>query len=353
MARIVAGECETYDAGTLKEFFTKALSEIGFSIQGARVLLKPNLLSGKVPEKGVNTHPSFMQALAEIFLEKGCTVFVGDSPGYESTERALEKSKIMGVVRRLGLSVATFEGEVKKANRGISPYKELLLAEDPLNYDLVVNMPKLETHIMMGLTAGVKNTFGFIPHLNKAKWHLRCGTDKTLFASLLIDIHSLVKPALTVLDGVVAMEGDGPSNGRVRNLGLVAVTDNAFSLDSFLEKVLSFPSPLPVSAVARENGLVQEATLVDLGMPEVKDFKMPKTMQADFNLPGLVRETARNFFTSKPRCNIKKCTACMTCVHVCPPGALTMEKKGVSFDYKKCIRCYCCQEMCPTGAISV
>ncbi len=337
----------------LKEFFVKPSGELDFSAQGCKVLFKPNLLSGKSPKKAVNTHPLFVRALAEVFLDRRCTIFVGDSPGYESTEKALEKSEIMDVVRALGLGVAPFNRKIAKAGAGNSPYKEFLLAEDPLDYDFVVNMPKLKTHIMMGLTAGVKNTFGFVPHLDKAKWHLRCGIDKSLFASVLVDIHSIVKPALTVLDGVVAMDGDGPSNGRIRNLGLVAVTDNAFSLDSFLERTLSFPSPLPVSALAGSKGLVEEATLVDFGAPEVHDFQMPKTMQTDFNLPSIVRETARSIFTSKPKCTIRKCTVCMTCVHVCPAGALTMEKKGISFDYKKCIRCYCCQEMCPTGAITV
>lgn len=353
MARIVAGRCATYDGEPLKEFFAKALKDIGFSAEGAKVLFKPNLVSGKSPRKAVNTNPLFLRALAEVFLERKCTVFVGDSPGYESTERALEKSEIMDVVRVLGLGVAPFDRRVVKTNSGVSPYKEFLFADDPLDYDLVVNLPKLKTHIMVGLSAGVKNTFGFIPHLDKAKWHLRCGTDTSLFASVLIDIHSTVKPALTVLDGILAMDGDGPSSGRARDLGLVAVTDNAFSLDSFLEKILSFPSPLPVSTVARENGLVEEAILTDLGMPEIDDFRMPKTVRADFNLPTIVRETARAILTSKPKCEIRKCTACMTCVHVCPAGALTMEKKGVSFDYKKCIRCYCCQEMCPAGAIRV
>lgn len=352
MPRIVAGTCLSYDAALLGGFFSRALDELGFAVRGARVLFKPNLVSGKPPGKAVNTHPLFVHALARVFLERGCAIFVGDSPGYESTEKALEKSGIADVMRDLGLGLAPFDKRVAKSNAGISPYKEFLLAEDPLDYDLVVNMPKLKTHIMMGLSGGVKNTFGFIPHLDKAKWHLRCGTDKSLFASVIADIHTVVKPSLTVLDGVVAMDGDGPSNGRVRSLGLVAVADNAFSLDCFLEGALAFPSTLPVSAVARKNGLAEEATLIDLGLPEIEDFRMPKTMQTDWNLPGLVRETARNVFTSKPKCNVKKCTVCMTCVHVCPAGALALEKKGPSFDYRKCIRCYCCQEMCPTGAIT-
>ncbi len=352
MPTVVAGCCPAYDS-SLKTFLARSLAELGFSASGIKVLFKPNLLSGKPSRKAVNTHPLFVRSLAEVFLDKRCTIFVGDSPGYESTEKALEKSGIMEVIRELGLKVAPFSNRVAKANAGVSPYKEFFFGEDPLDYDLVVNMPKLKTHVMMGLTGGVKNTFGFIPHLDKAKWHLRCGTDKRLFASVLIDIHLLVRPALTILDGVEAMDGEGPSHGRARDLGLVAVSDNGFSLDLFLEKVLSFPAPLPISAEAAKNGLAEEPLVIDLGMPDVRDFRIPRTVESDWNLPSLVRETARNIFTSKPKCTIKKCTRCGTCVEVCPARALNTGKRGVSFDYKKCIRCYCCLEMCPTGAIGV
>ena len=352
-AGIVAGTCAAYEAAPLKEFFSGALTRLGFSLSRCKVLLKPNLLSGRSPEKATNTHPGFVAALAEIFLEEGCTVFVGDSPGYESTEKALEKSSIMEVVRKLGLEVAPFRKRVAKGNAGISPYREFVFGEDPLDYDLVVNVPKLKTHVMMGLTAGVKNTFGFIPSLEKAQWHLRCGTDKQLFAALLADIHTVVNPGLTVLDGILAMDGDGPSHGRVRHLGFVAMSDNAFSLDAFLEKALSLPFPLPISALAREKGLLPEAAVTDLGAPEVGDFRMPATMEVDWNLPPLLRETARHLFTRKPKGDSRKCTACGACMKVCPAAALRVGEKGVSFDYGKCIRCYCCQEMCPAGAITV
>ncbi|MGD0229064.1 MAG: DUF362 domain-containing protein [Syntrophorhabdales bacterium] len=352
MAKIVAGECGGYDAPLLKDFLVRALAELDCAPAG-RVLLKPNLLSGKPPEKAVNTHPRFVQAIAEILKEKGCTVFVGDSPGYESTEKALEKSGIMEVVRKLRLQVAPFRKKVVKANSGISPYRELVFGEDPLDYDLVVNMPKLKTHAMMGLTAGVKNAFGFVPGMDKAKWHLRCGRDNRLFASLLIDICSVVKPALTILDGIIAMDGDGPAHGRPRRLGLVAVSDNALSLDAFIEKALGLGSPLPISALGAEKALLEEATLVDLGLPEMRDFIMPKAVEVDWSLPPLVRETMRRVFTRKPKCNAGRCNACMTCVTVCPAGALHMGEKAVSFDYRACIRCYCCNEMCPTGAITL
>jgi uncharacterized protein (DUF362 family)/NAD-dependent dihydropyrimidine dehydrogenase PreA subunit len=278
---------------------------------------------------------------------------VGDSPGYESTEKALEKSGIMEVVRDLRLDVAPFRKRVTKANAGISPYRELVFGEDPLDYDLVLNMPKLKTHAMMGLTAGVKNTFGFVPSLDKAKWHLRCKSDKRLFSSLLIDIYFAVNPALTILDGIVGMDGNGPTHGRVRDLGLVAVSDNALSLDAFLEKRLAIRSPLPISSLGEEKGLLEEALLVDLGAPQIRDFMMPAAVEVDWNLPPLVRETVRHMFTRKPKWAGKKCNLCKTCVNVCPAGALRAEGNGLLFDYKACIRCYCCHEMCPTGAITV
>ncbi len=353
MTKIIAARCDTYDVTLLKDFFSKALAELGLAFSGLKVLLKPNLLSGKAPGKAVNTHPLFVDALAQIFLAAGCTVFVGDSPGYESTERALEKSGIMDVVRERGLQVASFKNKVSKTNAGISPYREFFLGEDPLLYDLVVNMPKLKSHVMMGITAGVKNTFGFIPWLDKARWHLKCGRDAELFASLLIDIHTVVSPALTVLDAITIMDGDGPSNGRVRPGGFVALSDNAFALDAFLERVLSAPFPLPISALARRHGLVPDADIVDWGLPEVRDFRFPGTMRVDWNLPSLVRETARSIMVRKPKCMQRKCGLCRTCVDVCPAHALEIRDNRLRFDYGKCIRCYCCQEMCPVGAIKV
>lgn len=352
MSLIVAGGCGKYELPLLKQFFVRSFAELDFSFSGSKVLLKPNLLSGKPDKKAVNTHPLFVHALAEVFLERKCAVYVGDSPGYESTERALAKSGTMEVIRELGLHVASFRKRVVKANTGISPYREFVLAEDPLDYDLIVNLPKLKTHVMMGLTAGVKNTFGFIPSLEKAKWHLRCGRDTSLFASLLIDIHKVVQPGLTIIDGITAMDGDGPSHGRVRPLGLIALSRDALSLDRFLEKTLSIPVMLPVSSIAAERGFLKEPEVLDLGAPVVSDFRMPATMDVGWNLPSVLRETARNIFVKRPKCDAGKCTMCTTCITVCPASALTKDANDeVRFHYKKCIRCYCCAELCPTGAI--
>ncbi len=213
MPKIVAGRCDGYDSPELRRFIERALNEVGLLFDGCRVLLKPNLLAGKPSHKAVNTHPQFVRVLAELFLEKGCDVHIGDSPGYESTERALKSSGILSAVRDLPLKIAPFDKKVIKKSRGISPYREFLFGEDPASFDLIVNLPKLKTHAMMGLTLGVKNMFGFVPRFEKAKWHLRAGRNAALFAAILIDIYRLVNPTITILDGIVGMEGDGPASG--------------------------------------------------------------------------------------------------------------------------------------------
>lgn len=351
MPRIAAGSCESYDTHALKEFLSRAFARIGFAAHRSRVLLKPNLLAGRAPRRGVNTHPQLVRSIAEMLLDAGCTLLVGDSPGYESTERALKGSGIRDVVKALGLQTARFDKRVMKRSQGISPYREFLLGEDPGEFDLIINLPKFKTHAMMGLTLGVKNTFGFVPRFEKAKWHLKAGRDALLFGAILLDIYNIVRPSLTILDGIVAMEGDGPSSGTTRQVGLLAVSDDALALDFFVEKMLMLRDMLPVSRVAHDKGLIQEAEIHDLGIPVIRDFLMPATMDTGFNLPGAVRNVLKNVVSKKPKCDQSRCKQCGICVDVCPAEALTMDEEYPAFDYRKCIRCYCCQEMCPSTAI--
>lgn len=354
MAAIAAGTRRSYDVASLKAFILEALTRINFTVPKGRVLLKPNLVMGRAPRKAVNTHPAMVRAVGEIFLDAGCDVLIGDSPGYESTERALKGAQIMPVVKDLGLRVAAFDRQIEKRSDGISPYRSFTFGEDPEEYDLIVNLPKLKTHGMMGLTLAVKNTFGFIPRYEKARWHLRGGRDRLLFAAMLIDIFNLVRPGLSVLDGIVGMDGEGPSSGRPRDFGLIAVADDAYALDAMIEKQVGLTEPLPLTVLAQEHGLLKEARLVDLGVPAIHDFEMPASMMStEWNLPSGVRGALRHVFLKKPRCRTDACKKCGVCVEVCPAGAITRGEEFPTFDYSTCIRCYCCQELCPHGAITV
>lgn len=353
MKRVVTAALSSYDPGALQQFFQEGFESIGLSLNHCKVLLKPNLVMGKPPRKAVNTHPEIVRAVAAVLLDRSCDVYIGDSPGYESTERALKGSGIMDVVKDMGLKVVPFNRLItKRQQSGVSPYRFFTFGEDPCAYDAVVNLPKLKTHGMMGLTLGVKNTFGFIHSLEKARWHLRAGQDRMLFASILIDIHRLVSPAVTILDGIIAMDREGPSSGRARDMGLIALSRDAFALDHYIEQIIGIAS-LPITVKAMEHGLIGEYDVHGQKVPPVAGFEMPKSVDTDWALPRFVKKILRSVFVGKPRLNLEKCRGCGICLKVCPAGSLVFLDQRPVFDHKRCIRCYCCQEMCPEGAITV
>ena len=354
LEKVLLQACNDYEQKRLKELLSKGLQTLGLHIDRSKVLLKPNLLAGKAPEKAVTTHPEFIRALSEILLDYGCRITIGDSPGYESTKKAIINSGIMDIVRYYGLSISLFNRKITKQHDGISPYKRFTFGEDPRDYDLVINLPKLKTHTMMGLTLGVKNTFGFIHSLEKARWHLRAGQDRMLFASTLIDIHTIAGPHLTILDGILGMDGDGPSNGRPRNIGVVAMSRDAFILDDAVERLVGLHYPLPITTLAGRHGLIKDYETVSYGTHVIEDFRMPVTMATDWDIPQPFKTLLKNTFVKKPKIKQAACKQCGICVKVCPAGALSPRQyEPPVFDYKRCIRCYCCQEMCPEGAIRI
>jgi uncharacterized protein (DUF362 family)/NAD-dependent dihydropyrimidine dehydrogenase PreA subunit len=354
LEKVVLAGSEGYDPRTLRNALETGFETLGFQVRGLRILLKPNLLASKPAHRAVTTDPRFVRAVAESLLDRKCVVHIGDSPGYESVEKVMKACGLMQVIDELGLNPSSFRQNIVKRNKGFSPYHSFTFGEDPAQFDGVINLPKLKTHGMMGITLGVKNTFGFIHAFEKAKWHLKAGADRALFASVLIDIHNLVKPMLTIVDGIRGMDGEGPSSGRARDLGLLAFSTNAYALDRAVEQVLGIDSPLPVSATAERLGLLGEIKVIDLGAPEVKDFRLPKSMVAtDWSLPPFMKRALKAVFVKKPRIDEKKCANCSVCIDVCPSRALRPGPRGPEFDYASCIRCYCCQEMCPQGAVVV
>ena len=350
---MIVGSSDSYDITELKYFFEKAFRETGLNVTRNKVLIKPNLLSGKPPERAVTTHPLFLRALGELLIDNSCTVSIGDSPGYEPLEKVLKTGGYLEMIVELGLDIAHFDNEVIKRSQGISPYREFLFGEDPARYDLVFNAPKLKTHGMMGMTLGVKNTFGFIKGFEKGRWHLRSGKDRDLFASILVDIHCVASTTITVLDGVLGMCGNGPSSGTPVNTSILAVSRNAFALDSFIEDRLCRGFYFPVSSFAKKHGLLDEYEVVDLGICDPVPFPMPRTCDTDWGLPAPVKRVLRNVFLKKPKVVKTACRLCGVCMKVCPANAIHTGKNSIGFDYSACIRCYCCQEMCPHNAIKV
>jgi uncharacterized protein (DUF362 family)/Pyruvate/2-oxoacid:ferredoxin oxidoreductase delta subunit len=353
--------CQSYDYDQVLRGLRRSIDLIGgiqtFVKKGDRVLLKPNLLYGKSPEKAVTTHPSILRGVVEIVREAGGIPFIGDSPSVGSLIRTAEKAGIRAVADEMKCSLVEFNRPVLPPKRGGKIFKQLEIDQTVLEAEVIINLPKLKTHSLTLLTLGVKNLFGCIPGPRKALWHLKAGEDRKTFAKILVDVYQIIQPSLTILDGIVGMDGSGPNSGRPVPLGLILASGDSLSLDQIVCDLLGISrESLLTNRVAFEQGMGKDKINV-LGerVEEVKisDFQFPTLSQPDWNLPGFLMKALKNALTTKPVIEEEVCKACDRCTEICPPKALAKKGKDLIFDYKKCIRCFCCLEVCPEGAISI
>jgi len=327
---------------------------------GARVLIKANMLAAKPPEKAVTTHPEVVRAVVRLVREAGGNPVIGDSQALGSFSKVAEVSGLAQVAAEEGVKLVELSDVLKV--QGTGTFKQFEIAREVMAADALINLPKAKTHGQMLLTLAVKNLFGCIPGRRKAQWHFKAGVDRDAFATMLIELHGLVRPALNVVDAITAMEGNGPGNGTPRDLGLLAVGEDAHSLDMLLSEVLGVPGDrMPTIRAAQKRGLapkhVSEIDLVGdfagYQQARVKDFKLPSTSSLEWTIPEPLRKLLKESLTTKPRIDKQKCQLCLMCHTACPVHAINEGKDGLSFDYRQCIRCFCCQEVCPVGAIDV
>ena len=354
-------KCQNYDEDKVLSGLRRSIDLIGgiqtFVKKGNRVLLKPNLLYGKSPEKAVTTHPSILRGMIQIVREAGGVPFIGDSPSIGSLMKTAEKAGIKAVADEMKCPLVEFNKPVLPPKGGGKIFKQLEIDQTVLEADVIINLPKLKTHSLTLLTLGVKNLFGCIPGPRKALWHLKAGEDRKTFAQILLDVYQIVQPSLTILDGIVGMEGNGPNSGDPIPLGLILASGDALSLDQIVCDLLGISrKSLLTNRVAFEQGMGKDR--IDVLGEKVEDvkisnFQFPTLSQPDWNLPGFLRKALKNALTSKPVIEEEVCNACDRCAEICPPKALARKGKDLVFDYGQCIRCFCCLEVCPEGAISI
>jgi uncharacterized protein (DUF362 family)/ferredoxin len=354
--------CSGYDEILLKECLTALLKPLGgierFVRPGQRVLLKPNLLAGKQPEAAVTTHPALVRAVAELVVMAGAVVMAGDSPGIGSFERVAHTTGIRDAVEAAGGYLIPFNET--RAVKSSGTFRALELATAYLDADVVINLPKLKTHEMMTLTCGVKNLYGAVVGSAKAGLHLTAGHSKELFAGLLLEISQARTVALTIVDGIVAMEGNGPNSGTPRQVGLLLAGENPVAVDTVAARLAGIPPHLlPVEIEARRRGLPgtelnQIMVAGDLPLLTVSPpFTLPEGLDVQFGLPDFLKRLLRNQLTPLPVAKKTHCTLCGICRDACPPAAITITKNALTVASGRCIRCWCCRELCPQHAMEV
>lgn len=322
----------------------------GMIQQNSRVLIKPNLLAPAPPEKAVVTHPLVIKAVAEYVLEKGARPHISDSPATNSFEKILKESSIQDTLGSLDVGYREFrESAAIDVGR---PLNKIEIARDALHADVMINLPKLKTHTQMLLTLGIKNLFGCVVGMKKPEWHFRTGIDREMFALLLVKIYQAVRPTVTILDGILAMEGQGPGKGgKPRGLGLLMGSTDTAAMDNVVCRMLDIhPDTLLTNKIAAAEGLMPGDINIDGPLPVIHDFTFPEMTPLVFG-PKRFHRFFRRHLVQRPVCDDSACRLCGECWNYCPAAAITHSSKRLRFDYDKCIRCYCCIEVCPYGAL--
>lgn len=351
----------TYERQATKKAIEDLLLPLGgmhaFVKHGQRVLIKPNMLAAKSVDAAVTTHPEIVRAVIELVQGAGGIASVGDSPGVGTSQQVAERCGIMAVIKETGATFAPFLELVHTTPRN-GRLKHLDIARDILDADVIINIPKLKTHQMMGMTCAVKNLFGAVVGLRKPRLHLQAGADKGLFALMLLELCEEIRPTLTIVDGVLAMEGDGPGSGDPFELGVLIAGVEPVAIDVVAAELIGIdPELIWTLAVARKSNRpwaeMKEIELYGTPLSELRPraFKPAKNTEIHFGLPKWLRRPLRRALSARPVVRQKKCRRCGICVTSCPPEAMCIDHNRLIIDEERCILCFCCHELCPYGAL--
>ena len=332
------------------------------------VVLKPNLLMGKPPERAVNTNPEVVRSVIQWVKQfNPLKIYVCDSAGGQKpgiTETAMRESGIKAICEDEGVDCIPFE-KTEREHYNVPEsleLKELTSSHLLKTADLIINIPKIKTHWQCLLTCCIKNMFGTMLLGNKAKTHAQFPTLER-FSSALADIYSVSNPQLTIIDGYLCQEGKGPSQGDVVNLNLILAGYDGVALDTTVCKIIGFDSAEVIYlAKAEKKGLgttnLENIEFLGEKVENIRrDFKRPKKRPISMPLPKWLADyVGKTIFKASVKFNREKCKLCSTCWSNCPGDAIIppheMKKGNIpKWIKQKCITCYCCVELCPHEAV--
>lgn len=367
MSRVVIKECISYDVQTIMDKLNEGMAQLGgwdhYVKPNMKVLLKVNLIGPKNSDSAAITHSEFVRAITRILRDKECEVWIGDSSGgaiagIAPTGKSMKISGYEAVAAEEGAIIKNFDMEgvkVLKPESGI--VEEMYLAKPMFDADVVINLPKLKTHSAAIYTGAVKNVFGCIPGLKKAEFH-KLAPDPKYFGEIIADIHKLCKIDLHIMDGITAMQGEGPTAGEVYNASKILISEDPLALDVVAARMIKLKlEDIPILLTAKERNLGESRLdYIELlgdyqAIPTFEGFTLPKRFGSSKkqNYNAVIKVI--DFLKARPVVDKKLCKNCNVCVESCPVNAIDMKTKEVN--YKVCIECMCCHELCMYKAVKL
>lgn len=375
MADVSIVSCPDYEQAACRQALLSVLEPVGgldFVKSGMRVGIKANLVSFMKPEAGATTHPVLLAELTKLLRERGAaSVVIGDSPG-----GLYAAAYVKNVYRATGMH------DVEKAGAELNMDLSQKEAENPegkmakrFTYtgwldgcDAIIDFCKLKSHAMMSMSAAAKNMFGSIPGTLKPEYHYKY-PNAADFARMIVDLDEYFKPVLSIVDGVVGMDGNGPTMGNPKPMGLLAASRSPHALDLVCAELIGLRrQDVPTLEAAYERGLIpaswQQLDISgDIDAFRVPDFDRIAQKNDVVFFGDMLMGQGKNPFKkalgavmqkalrSRPDPEKAECVGCGQCAQICPAKAIEMRDKLPRIDRGKCIRCFCCQEFCPKGAM--
>lgn len=375
---VALDHANTYDADSVEVILRSQLERLGCThmFKGKKVAIKPNLVMKTSPETAATTHPVVLEAVIRILKDSASDIVIAESPGGLYTEQTLRANyRVCGiseVAERYGVrlnydtsskSVQAPKGKTSKMFDVITPILEA---------DVIVNLAKLKSHSLTGYSGAVKNYFGTVPGVTKFEMHARF-PDYNDFGSMIVDLCQMLqdmKPTFNILDGIVAMEGNGPTGGEPRRLNCLISGCNPFNVDIAGVSIIDSEGVVMLCEGTRRGFCPESSEGLNIRSTEslsdfaVTDFKKPDTAKRGIgssllaNLPNMFGGHLNTWLQPKPVINKKICVGCGECERSCPRHTIEMRvnKKGRKQAFiidSECIKCYCCQELCPFKAVKI
>lgn len=357
-------KCPDYEAGHLADALARCFELTGgrqaFPKPGSRVFVKVNLLSPDSPvEKAIATHPMFSGEVLRALLDHGLRITVGDDFSSNPKDGSA-LAAYRAICQEAGVRLVNLKetGFAKIAVRG-RVLSEVYIARPVLEADALINLPKLKTHSFTAYTGAVKNLFGLIPRGLRCDYH-RQFVRNEVFSQALVDIYSAVPPHLSLMDAITGMEGEGPSAGRPKHIGLILASRDAVALDAAAARIVGYD---PLQVLTTRWGHERGLGVGDVRRLEVTGERLKDISVADFKhsvvavwllqkrLPSFLYAYLQSQLTLIPQVMAERCNGCFECVRICPVGAASRAGRTARVAEKACIHCLCCHEVCAHGAI--
>lgn len=367
MSKVIIQECKSYNLDSLITKINDGIDKLGgwnkFVRKGDTVLLKVNLIGPKPSESAAITHSEFVRAMIRILKALGCTVWIGDSSGgaiagIAPTTQSFKVSGYEKVAQEEGAFIKNFDSEGVVEVQPKSKFNDkMYLAKPIFDADVVINLPKLKTHSAAIYTGAIKNVFGCIPGLRKAKYH-KIAPNQEDFGEIIADIHECAKFHLHIMDGIISMQGEGPTAGYVYQANKILMSADPLALDVVGINMLGMKIedvPILGAAKVRNIGCGNLDDIIIHGdynvIPKLENYKLPKKFRSTKKRNSTAVVKVIDFFKTRPVVNMKKCKDCNMCVESCPVEAINKETKKI--DYIECIECMCCHELCMHKAVDL